>query len=132
MQQQHYPKDSIKKWTSRLLSKTSWPSSNPMVSVPLLQRQSGNPKIQVGQLGYFEAASVVPLIEKPERLDRSMGDVHAAGNPHIHLDPRNIAKVAAALGERMAALDRADHVPRDDQALDLRGALVDLEDLGVT
>lgn len=75
---------------------------------PLLQRQSGNPKIQVGAPGYFEAASVVPLIEKPERLDRSMGDIHAAGNPHIHLDPRNIAKVAAALGERMAALDRAD------------------------
>ena len=37
-----------------------------------------------------------------------MGDVHAAGNPHIHLDPRNIAKVAAALGERMASSIRAE------------------------
>ncbi|TMI05245.1 MAG: zinc ABC transporter substrate-binding protein, partial [Betaproteobacteria bacterium] len=42
------------------------------------------------------------------RLDRSMGDIHAAGNPHIHLDPRNIARVSAALSERMATLDRAD------------------------
>jgi zinc/manganese transport system substrate-binding protein len=76
--------------------------------VPLLQTQSGNSKIQSGQPGYFEAASVVALIEKPARVDRSMGDVHAAGNPHIHLDPRNVAAVAAALGERMASLDPAE------------------------
>src|SRR5882672_687621 len=49
---------------------------------PLLQTQSGNEKIQVGAAGFFEAASVVPLLEKPTRLDRSMGDIHAAGNPH--------------------------------------------------
>jgi zinc/manganese transport system substrate-binding protein len=72
---------------------------------PLLQTQSGNPKIQAGQPGYFEAASAVSLIEKPGSVDRSLGDVHPAGNPHIHLDPRNIAAVATALAERMAALD---------------------------
>jgi zinc/manganese transport system substrate-binding protein len=75
---------------------------------PLVQQQSGNPKIQLGQAGYFEAASVVPLLEKPARFDRSLGDVHPAGNPHIHLDPRNIARVANALGERMARLDAAE------------------------
>jgi len=75
--------------------------------LPLVQAQSGNAKIQAGQPGYFEASGYVDLIEKPQRVDRSMGDVHAAGNPHIHLDPRNVAKVAAALGERMAALDAA-------------------------
>jgi zinc/manganese transport system substrate-binding protein len=73
--------------------------------MPLLQTQSGNAKIQTGQPGYFEAASVVPLLEKPGRVDRSMGDVHPAGNPHLHLDPRNIERVAAALGDRMAELD---------------------------
>jgi zinc/manganese transport system substrate-binding protein len=73
--------------------------------VPLLQTQSGNAKIQAGQPGYFEASSAVSLIDRPARLDRAMGDVHAAGNPHIHLDPRNIEKVAAALGARMASLD---------------------------
>ena len=72
---------------------------------PLLQTQSGNPKIQAGQKGYFEAAGAVSLIEKPTSIDRSMGDVHPAGNPHLHLDPRNIAAVAAALAERMASLD---------------------------
>src|SRR4051812_23918904 len=73
--------------------------------VPLLQRQAGNAKIQVGQPGYFEAASAVALIERPTRVDRSLGDVPPSGNPHIHLDPRNIERVAAALAERMASLD---------------------------
>src|SRR5687768_10216022 len=73
--------------------------------LPLVLSQSGNAKIQPGQPGYFEAADFVALIEKPSRLDRSLGDIHAAGNPHLHLDPRNIAEIAAGLGERMAALD---------------------------
>ena len=73
--------------------------------VPLLQTQSGNARIQAGSPGYFEAAGAATLIEKPATVDRSMGDVHAAGNPHLHLDPRNVARVAQALAERMAALD---------------------------
>ena len=73
--------------------------------LPLVQSQSGNADIQTGRPGYFEAARQLALLEIPQRIDRAMGDVHAAGNPHVHLDPRNIAKVAAALAERMAALD---------------------------
>jgi zinc/manganese transport system substrate-binding protein len=73
--------------------------------LPLVLQQSGNSRIQSGRPGYFEAADFVALIEKPARLDRSLGDIHAAGNPHIHLDPRNIAEVAAGLGDRLAALD---------------------------
>lgn len=73
--------------------------------LPLLQRESGNASIQPGQPGYFEAARFVELLERPAVVDRSMGDVHAAGNPHIHLDPRNLLKVAEALAARLAALD---------------------------
>ena len=73
--------------------------------LPLVQAQSGNPKIRVGQPGYFEAAGHVPLLERPARIDRSMGDVHPGGNPHVHLDPHNIARIALALGERLAKLD---------------------------
>lgn len=76
--------------------------------LPLVQSQSGNARIQSGQPGNFEAARQLALLEVPQRLDRSLGDIHAAGNPHVHLDPRNIAKVAAALAERMAQLDRAE------------------------
>ena len=76
--------------------------------LPLVITQAGNAKIQVGKPGYFEAASVVTMLEVPASVDRSQGDVHPGGNPHIHLDPRNIAKVAVALVERMAQLDAAE------------------------
>ncbi len=73
--------------------------------LPLVLTQSGNAKIQAGQPGYFEAAAAARLIEVPDRVDRSMGDVHAAGNPHLHLDPQNVSRVAKALAARMSALD---------------------------
>jgi zinc/manganese transport system substrate-binding protein len=73
--------------------------------LPVLLRQSGNAAIQPGQPGYFEAARQVALLEKPTTLDRAQGDVHAAGNPHIQTDPRNIARVAQALGARLATID---------------------------
>jgi len=76
--------------------------------LPLVRTQSGNAKIQSGQAGDFEAARHTVPLELPQRLDRAQGDVHAAGNPHIHLDPRNIAKVAAALAQRMAQIDAAE------------------------
>lgn len=75
--------------------------------LPLLQRESGNAAIQVGRPGYFEAASQVELIEKPHSVDRAQGDVHAAGNPHFHLDPRRLAAVAKALSHRLTQLDPA-------------------------
>jgi len=71
---------------------------------PLLQ-QSGNAKVQPGQPGNFAAADFVRKLEVPTQLDRSQGDVHAAGNPHIQTDPRNIAAVAGALGARLAQVD---------------------------
>ena len=73
--------------------------------LPLVLSQSGNARIQAGQPGYFEAARFVELLDKPARLDRALGDIHAEGNPHLHLHPANVAKVAAALAERMAQLD---------------------------
>ena len=73
--------------------------------LPLVTQQAGNPAIQPGKPGYFEAASYVTLLEKPTRLDRAEGDVHPGGNPHIQTDPRNIGKVAGPLSERLAQLD---------------------------
>ncbi len=75
--------------------------------LPLLLSQAGNGRIQPGQPGFLEAANFVAKVEVPQLLDRSLGDVHPAGNPHIVLDPRNIAKVAEALAARLAQLDAA-------------------------
>ena len=75
--------------------------------LPVVLRDSGNPRVQPGQLGNFEAARFVHMLEVPTRLDRADGDVHAGGNPHIQTDPRNILKVGEALTARMAQLDVA-------------------------
>ena len=75
--------------------------------LPVVQRESGNAAIQPGQPGYFEAASVVRMLEVPARVDRADGDVHAAGNPHIQTDPRNMLAVGEALAARLAQVDPA-------------------------
>jgi zinc/manganese transport system substrate-binding protein len=75
--------------------------------LPVLLQESGNRRIQPGAPGHFEAASAVRLVDIPARVDRSMGDVHPGGNPHLQLDPRNIALVAAALSTRLATIDPA-------------------------
>jgi zinc/manganese transport system substrate-binding protein len=75
--------------------------------LPVLLQQSGNGKVQPGQPGNFAAADFVQKLEVPTRLDRAEGDVHASGNPHIQTDPRNIGKVAAALGARLQQIDGA-------------------------
>jgi zinc/manganese transport system substrate-binding protein len=73
----------------------------------VLLPQSGNAKVQPGQPGNFAAADFVKKLEVPSQLDRSQGDVHAAGNPHIQTDPRNIAQVATALAARLQQVDAA-------------------------
>lgn len=73
--------------------------------LPVVQRESGNHRIQTGQPGYFEAATFVRMLEVPVKLDRSDGDVHAAGNPHIQTDPRNFLKIGEALAQRLTQLD---------------------------
>lgn len=75
--------------------------------LPVLIQQSGNARLAPGAPANFEAGRFVTPLEVPSRLDRSDGDVHAQGNPHIQLDPRNIAKVATALAARLAQIDPA-------------------------
>ena len=73
--------------------------------LPVLIQESGNANIQRGGRGYFEAASVLRLLEVPSQVDRAMGDIHPDGNPHVQLDPHNIQAVAHALTARLAQLD---------------------------
>ena len=75
--------------------------------LPVVQRESGNARIQSGQPGYFEAAAQVRMLEIPARLDRADGDVHASGNPHINTDPRVYLQIGAALAARLVQLDPA-------------------------
>ncbi len=73
--------------------------------LPLLQRKSGNSAIQTGANGLFFAADFVRLKGIPSKLDRSMGHVHGAGNPHIQMNPYLILTVAEQLNLRFQKLD---------------------------
>src|SRR3954463_14296886 len=75
--------------------------------LPVLIQESGNQRIQPGAVGHFEAASALRLLEVPSKVDRSMGDIHPLGNPHVQLDPHNIQAVAHALTARLSQLDPA-------------------------
>jgi ABC-type Zn uptake system ZnuABC Zn-binding protein ZnuA len=58
--------------------------------VPTLLDRAGNRKIlEGGGPGYVPAYRGIDLLEVPVSLSRSQGDIHVAGNPHIHTDPLN-------------------------------------------
>src|SRR5262245_36717045 len=88
--------------------------------LPVLLQQSVNAQIQAGQPGNFAAAAFVRKVDVPTQVDRSQGDVHAAGNPHIQLDPRNIAAVATALAARLQQLDAANAAAYATRAQDFQ------------
>lgn len=62
--------------------------------LPALLDQSRNQKVASGAPGHVACAQGVQMLEVPTTLDRSHGDIHAAGNPHYLVDPIN-AKIAA-------------------------------------
>ena len=72
--------------------------------LPLLLERAGA-DVQRGAVGNLMAYQYVPLIEIPTIVDRSLGDIHADGNPHIHLDPRNLLRVGKELLNRLVLID---------------------------
>ncbi|WP_245820321.1 metal ABC transporter solute-binding protein, Zn/Mn family [Marinobacter lutaoensis] len=72
--------------------------------LPTLLQRAANPAIQVGRPGLFLAAEQVELRDAHRPVDRSMGDVHPEGNPHVHLAPDRLPRIAEALMERLRQL----------------------------
>ena len=75
--------------------------------LPLLTQRASNRKVQPGQPGHFMAAEQVERLDIPTQLDRSHGDVHAGGNPHIHLDPYRVQIIARLFAARLIEIDAA-------------------------
>lgn len=75
--------------------------------LPILLQKAGNENAQPGGAGLLLAAEHVALLETPVRLDRAEGDIHPEGNPHVHLNPHNIALIAQALTDRLKSVDAA-------------------------
>lgn len=74
---------------------------------PVLIDKSGNRAIREGAPGYVSASVGVPLADVPASADRSAGDVHIYGNPHIFTSPLNAKVVAANVAAGLARIDPA-------------------------
>ena len=73
--------------------------------LPPLSTQSGNPKIQVGASGYFDASRFAQILEIPTTVvTRAMGDVHPLGNPHYWLEPENGRRIARGIAGKLAEM----------------------------
>ncbi|WP_172605638.1 metal ABC transporter solute-binding protein, Zn/Mn family [Shewanella benthica] len=75
--------------------------------LPMLQMKSSNAKVRSTAQGLFYAAEQVETLDQLKSVDRSMGDVHAKGNPHLHFSPERMLKVAQALTLKLIAVDPA-------------------------
>jgi zinc/manganese transport system substrate-binding protein len=73
--------------------------------LPLLLRRSGNSRLTPGKPGYFLTSDQVQRLEIPARVSRAEGDIHPQGNPHVHLDPRNITRISTLLAGILGELD---------------------------
>lgn len=73
--------------------------------LPPLLEGSRNPKLAAGKPGHISCVRGIPLLEVPVTLDRSKGDIHAAGNPHYTTDPLNGMIVAATITEAFCKLE---------------------------
>jgi zinc/manganese transport system substrate-binding protein len=72
--------------------------------LPALLDQSRNTKLS-GPPGHVKCSDGVQLLEVPSTLDRSKGDIHAAGNPHFLVDPANAKIVAQNIANAFSELD---------------------------
>ena len=73
--------------------------------LPVLMQRGARRLIQPGQPGHIMAADHVPVLDRPDTIDRSLGDIHPSGNPHVHLDPRNVEILATELARRLERID---------------------------
>src|SRR5262249_10816984 len=59
-----------------------------------------------GAPGHLDASLTIPVLDVPVgKVDRSMGDIHPAGNPHYWIPPDNALLIARAIAERLKSLD---------------------------
>lgn len=75
---------------------------------PALLEESRNLKIQPGKSGFLDLSKGVGVRGVPKSIDRVMGDVHPAGNPHYNLDPVYAQMMVNAIASKLSELQPED------------------------
>lgn len=99
--------------------------------VPLLLQNARNGRVLPGAVGYLDASrAITPLLDANVAtagvVNRSMGDVHAWGNPHYLLDPVRGFEVARLIAAKLAELRPQEAAYFQARLEDFRHRLVDL------
>jgi len=105
-------------------------------STTLIDR-AHNRNIMDGAIGFVAVSDGVVILDKPEKADRSEGDVHLMGNPHINTSPVNWKIIARNITvglikvdpehadfyerNRDAFIDRVDRALFGDELVDMFG-----------
>src|SRR5215471_7175662 len=73
--------------------------------LPALLDAARNPKILPSAPGYIDCSIYVTPLEVPHSIDRTLGDQHPRGNPHINLDPVAGKAMARAMADGLVRND---------------------------
>jgi zinc/manganese transport system substrate-binding protein len=73
--------------------------------LPALLDQCRNPKLAAGSPAHVMCNQGIAMLEVPSTLDRSKGDIHAAGNPHYSVDPVNARQAAENIANAFVTQD---------------------------
>jgi zinc/manganese transport system substrate-binding protein len=66
-----------------------------------------NKKVMDGETGFVAATDGVPLLQKVDKADRTEGDIHMMGNPHVQSGPLNWKIVARNIAIGLQKVDPA-------------------------
>ncbi|HHF0558092.1 TPA: zinc ABC transporter substrate-binding protein [Vibrio antiquarius] len=73
--------------------------------LPMLQNRSGNSAVQNGAQSMIYATDFVRMLDSHDHVDRSMGDIHAHGNPHVQFAANDMIPLSRKVTERLKAID---------------------------
>lgn len=73
--------------------------------LPMLQARSSNAAVQNGTPTMIYAADFVRMLDTHDHVDRSQGDIHAHGNPHVQFAANDMIPLSLAMTERLKMID---------------------------
>ena len=73
--------------------------------LPMLQARSANPAVQNNTESMLYASEIVSMLDKHDHVDRSMGDIHAHGNPHVQFAADDMIALSRVVTKRLESLD---------------------------
>ncbi|WP_299695383.1 zinc ABC transporter substrate-binding protein [uncultured Vibrio sp.] len=73
--------------------------------LPMLQVRSGNPAVKDSSPTMLYASDMVGMLDTHDHVDRSMGDIHAHGNPHVQFAAESMIPISREVTQRLQQVD---------------------------